>query len=517
VAVLAAALLACVAFFPYGALHSRYLLHPTRPFLEPGSKIATVREGVNETIVLLRTDRFGQPLYYRMFTDGLSMSATNTHSKRYMKAYVYLPVAIHPQPRHALLISYGVGSTAKAITDTKSLETIDVVDISPDVLKMSEIVFPSPAENPLNDPRVRVHVEDGRFFLQTVDKSFDLITSEPPPPKFAGVVNLYSQEYFRLIRGRLAEGGIASYWLPVHNLTESDARSIIRAFCDVFSDCTLWTGAGLDWMLVGTRGLDEAVSSEHFTRQWEDPEVRPELEALGFERPEQLGATFLAGSRELDALTRNVPPLVDDFPLRLSNAPVRPSDAHRSSFFRSLWDVEAAEQRFRSSEFIARFWPASLREATLESFRWQRSINVHLSYDGDANIAEQDLYEVLTESSFRTLPLWILGSEVAEQRIVEGLSGRRAERPGVQKSRGIGALADREYRQAVRWFGRASAGLESAPRLMALEIFALCMAGELGEASVLAHRLVETSDAATRSEEYWRFMEATFGLPDPRN
>jgi hypothetical protein len=42
------------------------------------------------------------------------------------------------------------------------------------------------------------------------------------------------------------------------------------------------------------------------------------------------------------------------------------------------------------------------------------------------------------------------------------------------------------------------------------------MAGDVAEAAVLAHRLVETSDAATRSTEYWRWMEATFGLPDPR-
>jgi hypothetical protein len=211
-----------------------------------------------------------------------------------------------------------------------------------------------------------------------------------------------------------------------------------------------------------------------------------------------------------------VAPLVDDFPLRLSNVPVRPGDAHRSGFFRSLWDVEAAERQFRVSEFVARFWPASLREDTLGNFRWQRIINRVLSYDGEGGVVEQDLYDVLTESSLRTLPLWILGSKVEEQRIVEGLSGRRAERPGVQKVRGIGALADREYRRAVRSFVRASAGLESAPRLVALEIFALCMAGEVGEATVLARRLVETSDAATRSDEHWRFMEATFGLPDPR-
>jgi spermidine synthase len=56
-------------------------------------------------------------------------------------------------------------------------------------------------------------VEDGRFFLQTSAASFDLITGEPPPPKAAGIVNLYSREYFQLLHDRLNDGGVATYWL----------------------------------------------------------------------------------------------------------------------------------------------------------------------------------------------------------------------------------------------------------------------------------------------------------------
>ena len=79
-------------------------------------------------------------------------------------------------------------------------------------------------------------------------QEINLITGEPPPPKMAGVVSLYTREYFSLVHDRLSEGGIASYWLPSHALAPADTRSISGAFCDVFEDCTLWEGAGLDWM-----------------------------------------------------------------------------------------------------------------------------------------------------------------------------------------------------------------------------------------------------------------------------
>jgi predicted membrane-bound spermidine synthase len=180
----------------------------------PNHTLITTREGLVETVRYYRRDIFGEPKYYRLVTNGHSMSATTTASQRYMKLYVYLPLALKADARDALLISYGVGSTAKALTDSRGLQNIDIVDISEDILEMSTIVYPGD-ENPLQDERVRVHVEDGRFFLNTTSSRYDLITSEPPPPKNAGVVNLYSQEYFKLIRKRLNPGGYASYWLPV--------------------------------------------------------------------------------------------------------------------------------------------------------------------------------------------------------------------------------------------------------------------------------------------------------------
>jgi spermidine synthase len=116
----------------------------------------------------------GNAAFYRLVTNGFSMSGTNVGSQRYMKAFVHLPVAIHENIRSALLVSYGVGSTASALTSTRSIETIDIVDISRDILDMSRIVYPRASDNPLNDPRVTVHVEDGRFFLSNSTRQFDL-------------------------------------------------------------------------------------------------------------------------------------------------------------------------------------------------------------------------------------------------------------------------------------------------------------------------------------------------------
>ena len=83
---------------------------------------------------------------------------------------------LRPDPKRALVISCGAGSTAKGLVETRSLEHIDVVDISRAILELSDLVYPDPDEHPLNDPRVHVHIEDGRYFLQATEGRYDIIT-----------------------------------------------------------------------------------------------------------------------------------------------------------------------------------------------------------------------------------------------------------------------------------------------------------------------------------------------------
>ena len=152
--------------FPRGAMLARHLPTSRARFLDERTRVVALHEGVNQTTTLLRSEWGGEPVSHRLVTNGHSMSGTDLADRRYMKLFVNWAVAVNPRIRRALLISYGLGSTAKALTDTRALTAIDVVDISPEILDLATVMFPT-ADDPLRDPRVTVHVEDGRFFLQT--------------------------------------------------------------------------------------------------------------------------------------------------------------------------------------------------------------------------------------------------------------------------------------------------------------------------------------------------------------
>jgi hypothetical protein len=439
---------AALAMFPFGLMERSFFKILQRAL--PDEQLIATREGLTETMRYYRRDAFGAPTFYRLVTNGYSMSATSIVAKRYMKLYVYLPLALQADAHDALLISYGVGSTAKALTDSKRLTHIDVVDISREILEMSSVVYRD-ADNPLRDPRVQVHVEDGRFFLGTHSRKFDLITSEPPPPKVAGVVNLYTQEYFQAIRDHLTPGGHTTYWLPVHDLQPLDTLAIIKAFCNVFEDCTLWDGAGLEWMLMGGNGTPERVPTDTFTAQWRDDGVRRELVALGFELPEQMGALFMGDASYLAGVARNVAPVTDNYPLRISSELVRAPG--RVQLYAAMMDERDRLDRFTHSDFIAQVWPRQLAAQTPPYFRYEGLIKDHFTEGvyppSDPAFLWQSIDEVLADSRLETLPLWLLGTDRDVQRNVFALVPQDATRPDVALEIVLGRLALRDYPGAL--------------------------------------------------------------------
>src|SRR4029453_14249261 len=120
-----------------------------------------------------------------------------------------------------------------------SLERIDIIDISKEVFSLAGSYVGANYSNPLRDPRLHPTVQDGGFFLRAAARKYDIISGEPPPPKNAGAVNLYTWEFFSLMKSRLKEGGIATFWLPINELKVDEAKAILRAFHNAFPNASV--------------------------------------------------------------------------------------------------------------------------------------------------------------------------------------------------------------------------------------------------------------------------------------
>jgi predicted membrane-bound spermidine synthase len=479
----AATLVALLVTFPFGHVAERRLDRIVRRFGGDGARVLAVRESPTETIVYLGKDLLGQPLSYRLVTNGFSMASTDWGGRRYMKAFVYLPLLLTSAPRRALLISYGVGATAQALVDTPRLESIDVVDISRDVLEASRVTAPPGESHPLDDPRVRVHVEDGRFFLLATPERFDLITAEPPPPKYAGIGNLYSREYFALVRDRLTEGGVASYWLPMFLLEPGDAKAIAQAFCAAFDDCSLWATAGLNWMLVGTRD-GRSPGPDVDPREWSEGKGGEERRRLGFETPAWLVATFLGDAAYVREWAAGAAPLEDNWPYRLS--PHIPPQDRPAAEYAEVMAGAGARRRFVSSAWVRQVWGQALRDQAEALFEQQQMLNGALLpvrdpwYEAFENAARAG-------AAAHVLGL-LLGMTPDERRLAEQALARGGSGPVLEYYLGVRALSRGDAGEAVRQLGPLHARNPGVERIAQLLAIAHCHDGRPDAAADVASR-----------------------------
>jgi spermidine synthase len=225
----------------------------------------------------------------------------------------HFPLMIQDNPRKALVIAYGVGNTAHAVSLHDSLDRIDVVDLSEDILSVSGY-FEATNGAVLDDPRVHAFVNDGRHHLILHAGAYDLITSEPPPLPFAHTVNLYTQDYYELIRQRLTERGFFTQWLPVAQLNQDVARSAVKAFVNAFPHSVLISGYRSNLILMGspsafrldTHALQRSLDS--------NDSLMRDLQSISAASLTEIIGSFVMGERGLEEYTADVDPVSDDQP-----------------------------------------------------------------------------------------------------------------------------------------------------------------------------------------------------------
>ena len=390
---LGAAFIFLLALFPYRRAE-KHFHHAAVPYEVDSegtfpTKPVKRLEGSADTWQLLRQDLFGQPYRYKLLSNATSMSGTSVISQRYMRLFAYLPLAFRPESEDVLLMCYGCGVTADAFLHGPRVKRMDVVDISKEVFALADFYSGINYSNPLRDSRVHPIVQDGRFFLQASPRQYDIISGEPPPPKIAGSVNLYTQEFFSLMSSRLKEGGIATFWLPLDQLTVSDAKVILRAFHNAFPNSSVWASGDPEWIMMGIKGTAHSVNEAEFGRLWRDPNTRTDLARFGIEVPEQLAALFLMDSEEIERITDDANPLTDFYPKRLSD--ITATDKSIPDFAATYLQGSTAAQRFRLSPLIRQIWP-EMAKKSLEPFFVIREMRYRVSV-GEMNwLAELDLH-----------------------------------------------------------------------------------------------------------------------------
>ena len=316
VRLIAAGLLALACALPLAAGTQRFVDAFLRASLgvETIGELLYFHEGAVDTVAIVRREYgFRDPDAKSLITNGVAMSATVKPVWRYMALEGHLPVLFAKQPRSALAVGVGTGITLGAITSHADLESITGVELSEGVLGGLR-QFEAENDGVWRDPRVNLLLEDGRHHLELSNKSYDVITLEPPPPIVAGSVHLYTLDFYELCRSHTNPGGVVAQWLPLHGQSLASARMTARTFLEAFPHVMLWLPSVRDAVLIGS-GDPLRLDPQRLKTAYADPRTRASLERAFFETPASLLSTFLLDRAKIEEWAGDAPVITDEHPL----------------------------------------------------------------------------------------------------------------------------------------------------------------------------------------------------------
>jgi spermidine synthase len=279
-------------------------------FADSDAPVLLFREDVSATVTLRKLGEGRLSLEL----NGVNVAGTAPDLIGTQKLQGHLPLLLHPRARKVLHIGFGSGGTAWAVS-RHPVDQIVIAELSPEVLEVSNQALREVNHGVLDDPRVRVEINDGRNFVLATPESFDVILSDSIHPRYAGNGSLYTKDYFELCRRKLAPGGVISMWLPMYSLTERNFLMILRAFQDVFPNTTVWyvpNSPNAFTIVIGR--LEEGPIDLERLEQGFEGEVAEELAGIGIENSLDLASALMIDPQGLRELTARTPPHVDDLP-----------------------------------------------------------------------------------------------------------------------------------------------------------------------------------------------------------
>ncbi|MFM0133780.1 fused MFS/spermidine synthase [Paraburkholderia sediminicola] len=363
-----------------------------------GGNLTFYEESAGGTVAVVEQNA-GQRQFRRLYIQGVSNSGDTMASLRYMRLQALLPLIIHREtPRTALVIGLGTGITGGALLTWPGLEHRAVAELLPAVVRAAPQFKGNYGMS--TDARMDIRMRDGRRELLRNAERYDLITLEPPPPSAAGVVNLYSSDFYRLAASRLQQGGIVAQWLPLPTQNEEDTRALIQSFIQVFPHAALWTTELHEMMLVGSMQPLE-LDVPRIEARFAQPQVAAALREVGIASPAALLATWITDRAGLEYYAADAQPVTDDQP-RIEYATWVRHDAFPTTLAHLLAlhtapPLQGADDAFRAAMENSRSALQSFYSAGLDA------------YKGDRDAWAQDISNAVRTDPDNAYYRWLIG------------------------------------------------------------------------------------------------------------
>jgi len=240
------------------------------------------------------------PTHRGMVIDGTVIAASRgwiptLHEKQVLLAH--LPMLLDRDIRRTLNVGLASGSTVAALASYPEVETLDVVEINAPVLEAARYFAESAV---LDDPRVRVEIEDAVHSLLRSPTRYDLIISDGKQNEdFSGNARILSREFYAFSAQSLTSCGLFVQWIAL-SLAPDGFDTVLRTLLDVFPEVEVFYSPPSNVFLVASpcpiHGRAQRSEADLHGLQAEQ-----DLRAYGYAGPRDVRSRWIASAAGLRA------------------------------------------------------------------------------------------------------------------------------------------------------------------------------------------------------------------------
>jgi spermidine synthase len=142
---------------------------------------------------------------FQLFLNG-NLQFSSTDEYRYHEALVHPAMMLAGSPRSVLVLGGGDGLALREVLKHPSVESITLVDLDPDMTRLSQRFSPLADLNQhsFDNPRVQVINQDAMIWLEQRNQLFDAAIVDFPDPNNFALGKLYTTRFYRLLKEHLA-------------------------------------------------------------------------------------------------------------------------------------------------------------------------------------------------------------------------------------------------------------------------------------------------------------------------
>ena len=208
----------------------------SRPAAAQSTVLYEKKSAYNEILVRQNASGVRELLFEK---DGAIQSALDTNQPdRLVLEYTrtsMTALAAMPNPKRILIIGLGGGSMPMFLRRAYPETHIDVAELDPDVADVARRFFGF-----VEDAHTRIHVGDGRKFIENSTDRYDLIFLDAYGPDSIPYA-LATREFLLVVRNHLSETGIvaSNIWSYASNLLYHD---MLKTYWDIFDEVHIIKG-----------------------------------------------------------------------------------------------------------------------------------------------------------------------------------------------------------------------------------------------------------------------------------